>query len=90
MEKRFKIIVKGFVQGVGYRYFCYKKAIEYNLKGYAKNLYDGSVEVVAEGEEGMIKEFIRDLKIGPSNAKVNSVNVEELPVEIGYAEFNVY
>ncbi|MDQ3022177.1 MAG: acylphosphatase [Bacteroidota bacterium] len=90
MQKRFKILIKGYVQGVGYRYFCYRKAIEYNLNGYAKNLINGSVEVETEGEETMIKEFINELRIGPRNSKVNSINIEELPFENKYEDFRIY
>ena len=90
MQKRFKILIKGYVQGVGYRYFCYRKAIEYNLNGYAKNLIDGSVEVETEGEETMIKEFIKELRIGPGNSKVNSINIEELPYKNKYEDFRIY
>lgn len=72
------IIVKGLVQGVGYRYFCYTKALEYDIKGYAKNLIDGSVEVLAEGNKNLVNDFIKELKTGPSNSFVKSIYVEEL------------
>lgn len=78
MQTKVLIIVKGLVQGVGYRYFCYRKAVEYDIKGYAKNLIDGSVEVLASGDKNMVNDFVRDLKTGPSNALVKSVYVEEI------------
>ncbi|HMS33112.1 MAG TPA: acylphosphatase [Ignavibacteria bacterium] len=89
MQKRIYILVKGLVQGVGYRYFCGRKAAEYGLKGYARNLPDGDVEVEAEGESGMLSEFIKDLKAGPFNASVRSVSAEELPLK-NYSEFKLY
>lgn len=85
-----KIIVKGMVQGVGYRYFCYKKALQYEITGYVKNLFNGDVELETEGEKNMTAEFIKDLKTGPLNAYVKSVNVEMLPYENKYQQFNVH
>jgi acylphosphatase len=90
MEIRIKAIVSGFVQGVGYSYFCYRKAEEYNIKGFAKNRSDGSVEVEAEGDRNLIRDFIKDLKIGPLNAVVKSVQAEELPYENKFSEFKMY
>ena len=90
MQIGIKVVIKGFVQGVGYRYFCYRKAMEYDLTGYVKNLFDGSVEVEAEGDEHLIKDFIKDLRVGPMSAKVNSVTVEEFTFENKYSKFKVY
>ena len=67
-----EIIVKGFVQGVGFRYFVYSKAQNLGLKGYTKNLYTGEVETVVEGEKYLIEELIDYLKIGPSRSNVKS------------------
>jgi acylphosphatase len=88
--KSIKIIISGLVQGVGYRYFCYKKALEYGIRGYAKNLYNGNVEVVAQGEKGLINDFIKDLNIGPYYATVKSINTEEIECEKEYQEFSIY
>lgn len=88
--KSVKITVSGLVQGVGYRYFCYKKALEYGINGYAKNLYNGNVEVLAQGEEGLIKGFIKELNTGPNYASVKSLNTEETDVEKEYQEFSIY
>lgn len=89
MQKRVYLLIKGSVQGVGYRYFCGRKAAEYGLYGYARNLPDGNVEVEAEGDSGMISDFIKDLRVGPFNASVRSVTVEELPLQ-NYSEFKLY
>lgn len=89
MEIRIKALVKGFVQGVGFRYYCYRKAEQYNLSGYVKNLFDGSVEVEAEGDKSLMNDFIKDLKTGPVNASVKSVTIEELPFENKYTEFRI-
>lgn len=72
---RMNAVVKGYVQGVGYRFFAIRKAKEYNITGWVKNLDDGSVQVVAEGERSIIEEFIKDLKIGPHSASVSDIDI---------------
>ena len=68
--KRVHIIVKGRVQGVGFRYFVRIKAKILGLKGYVRNCEDGTVEVVAEGDEDNIKKLIEFCKVGPPLATV--------------------
>jgi len=60
--KRACIIAKGTVQKVGYRDFVQDIARSLEIKGYVKNLRDGSVEIVAEGSEDVIEEFIEKIK----------------------------
>lgn len=74
--KRAEFRVYGIVQGVGFRYFVYRNASLLNLKGFTKNLFDGSVLVVAEGEEEKLNELHNLLKIGPTHAYVQKVEVE--------------
>ncbi len=88
--KKVRLIVRGLVQGVGYRYFCYKKAAKCGITGYAKNLNDGNVLVEAEGEQSVLYNFIEELKIGPSNANVSAVTIEEFPYENEFKEFKIY
>ncbi|MFH0931817.1 MAG: acylphosphatase [Candidatus Zixiibacteriota bacterium] len=83
------IIVSGIVQGVGYRYFVYRKAGEYNLKGYVRNLHNEDVEIEVEGDKGMILDFIKDLKIGPRSAHVTGVNIEWLEHKNNYSDFQI-
>lgn len=54
--------VFGFVQGVGFRATARHHAMRHNLKGYARNMSDGSVELVLQGEEKEIEEFFNDLE----------------------------
>lgn len=70
------ILVSGLVQGVGFRYFIYRKATELGLKGYVKNLFDGNVEIVVEGDKGKILVLIDYAKIGPRAAHVKDVRVQ--------------
>ena len=70
------LIVSGRVQGVNFRYYTKKKTLELGLKGYAKNLENGNVEIVAEGDEEKIKELIDFIKKGPGIASVTGIQVE--------------
>ncbi len=74
--KRAEFIVNGFVQGVGFRFFVYRKARELNLTGFAANLYDGSVRVVAEGRKCDLELLYELLKSGPSRSDVESVLID--------------
>lgn len=89
MEVAVHIIVKGMVQGVGFRYFTIRKAAELNLTGWVKNLYNGTVEVEAEGERGLIEEFIKDLRAGPPMSSVRDIKIEWLNFENKYTKFDV-
>ncbi len=76
MDMNAKITVKGMVQGVGYRWFADRTARKYDLKGFVENRANGDVYSEVEGEEGMIKEYIKDLNIGSRGAIVDNVIVE--------------
>jgi acylphosphatase len=82
-----KFTVRGYVQGVGYRYFAYRKADALGLTGFAKNEYDGSVTVVAEGEEQLIETFRQYLLQGPMRSHVESVTVERQAASGSYEGF---
>jgi len=73
---RVKLTVKGFVQGVGYRFFAVKQANNLGVKGYVKNLITGDVEAVAEGKKETIEKFIENLKRGPSFSKVENIEID--------------
>ena len=73
---RAEIILTGLVQGVGFRYFVHRNAQQHGLKGYVKNMYDGSVLTVVEGEKGIINELFKKLKVGPRSASVSKARIE--------------
>lgn len=70
-----RIFVSGLVQGVSYRAFAYRHAKDMGLKGFARNLADGRVEICVEGEEKAITDFIRKLKLGPRTARVDDTQI---------------
>ena len=71
--KRLHIFVGGMVQGVFFRQSTAMKAKEFGLKGWAKNLKDGRVELVCEGDEDSLNEIIVWCEKGPNGAFVDSV-----------------
>ena len=73
-----KALVSGRVQGVFYRGTAAQRARELNLTGYAKNLPDGRVEMLACGEAAAVRSFIEWLWIGSSASKVTAVEVSEV------------
>ena len=80
--------VEGDVQGVGFRIFVQRKAYELNLTGWVRNLWNGDVEVIAEGlQEDCIK-LLGDLRIGPRSARVLNLQIEWLPATGEYANFH--
>ena len=75
-QARAKVVVRGVVQGVGYRYFVRKAAVELGVAGRVRNRFDGSVEVLAEGDGARVRTLIDHLRVGPRFASVESVDVE--------------
>jgi acylphosphatase len=74
----YRYIVKGRVQGVGYRYFVARLAGGLGVKGYTRNRSDGTVEVVAEAEEPALADLEAKLREGPAFARVEHVQREPI------------
>jgi acylphosphatase len=79
MKKTVSIHVSGRVQGVGFRYYTRKKAIECNVNGFVQNKADGSVYIEANGEAIDIDAFIDWCKQGPTWARVINSRISDLP-----------
>lgn len=73
---RARMRVRGMVQGVGFRYFVRNTAASLGLDGTVRNMSDGSVEVVAEGERGLVEVLIRELRTGPRYASVDGLDIK--------------
>lgn len=71
---RLHAVVHGRVQGVNFRYYTQREARELGLTGYVRNLWDGSVEVVAEGQRDALERFLAFLHVGPRSALVTQVD----------------
>ena len=71
------IIVKGRVQGVGFRYHTQKQATKLSMQGYVRNLANGDVEILASGDEDAVQQFINWCRQGPRWANVAEIIVTE-------------
>ncbi len=85
--RRFEVF--GRVQGVGYRFFVWRRASELGLRGWVRNRPDGSVEVLAGGEPELLDELGQQLARGPRWARVDRLEVSEaevasVPAENGF------
>lgn len=84
-----RAVVTGLVQGVGYRYYAVGEARKLGLIGYVKNLPDGNVEVYAEGERGVLEEFLKSMRVGPVAADVSGVQAEWAKPSGRYKSFSI-
>jgi len=75
------IIVTGRVQGVGFRYFTVRCANNLGLCGWVRNLPDGGVEAVIQGQNEKIEEMIELLQEGPGASIVTDLKIEEIEQE---------
>jgi len=80
MKKAVALKITGKVQGVGFRWHTKQTADALNISGFVKNQYDGSVYVEAVGEDYAIEQFTEWCKQGPSWARVDKVNLSNLPL----------
>ncbi len=86
---RIEVYVEGVVQGVGFRYFTQRIAKEIGVKGFVKNLPDGRVYIVAEGEDEQLDKFLSYVKKGPSASVVRNVKVREIEKSEEFENFNI-
>jgi acylphosphatase len=84
-----KFLIRGEVQGVGYRFFAQRAAARHQVLGHVRNCADGSVEVIAEGPASEVEEFKKDLVSGPQWARVEQVEAIHLEPTGQYASFRI-
>lgn len=73
--QRLTALISGRVQGVGFRAYARRRALDLRLAGTAENLADGRVEVVAEGPRSEVEQLLIHLRRGPPHAEVTDVDV---------------
>jgi acylphosphatase len=83
------VIIRGMVQGVSFRANLRKRARELHVVGWARNLSDGSVEALLQGENSKIDLLREWCWIGPKSAKVDSVSVERVAMGKTYEDFSI-
>ena len=85
-----RYLVSGEVQGVGFRWFVHRHAARLRLSGWAQNLSDGRVEVVASGSDDALAGLEGVLRQGPAGARVTALDITELPpVAVGRSGFDI-
>jgi acylphosphatase len=87
--KKVKAIISGRVQGVWFRASTLEKALEYGVHGTVRNLVDGRVELVAEGEDEQVDRLLRWAENGPTMAAVDRVELEDLPRVKEFTDFRI-
>lgn len=83
-----RAVVQGRVQGVGFRYYAARAARELGVSGWVRNLPDGSVETLVEGDAAAVEGYLDRLRRGPSASRVDGVVVEERAEE-GHSTFEI-
>jgi acylphosphatase len=85
---RVRAVVRGRVQGVGFRYAARLQATKLGVGGFARNLPDGGVELEAEGSPGAVEEFLAWSERGPIGARVDALDAEDIPAA-GEQDFTI-
>jgi acylphosphatase len=88
-RQRLQASVQGRVQGVSFRYYTQRRATELGLTGYVRNLWDGTVEVVAEGSRAGLEELLAFLRVGPRSAFVTQVDTRWVAATSEFDRFEV-
>ena len=83
------IMVKGTVQGVGFRYFVFHRATDLGLKGFVRNNSNGTVEIEIEGDKLIIEEFMKRVKVGPKTSSVTDMKIQWKEFKHQYSTFAV-
>jgi acylphosphatase len=75
-------IARGQVQGVGFRWYVWREAERLGLGGFARNLSDGTVEVISQGPDEALDRLEQALRRGPSGGRVDTLDRLEVPAEL--------
>jgi acylphosphatase len=89
MRKSLHILISGRVQGVFFRYSARQRAEELGLTGHARNLTDGRVEIIAEGEESGLNSLLAWAHQGPLGAYVTGVEITWEPLKNSFPSFTI-
>ena len=87
--KRIQVAVHGRVQGVFFRATAQREARQNGLTGWVKNRRDGAVEMVVEGEEDAVKDFLAWAQQGPSTARVDKVETKWRSYTGEFSDFRI-
>jgi acylphosphatase len=90
MEEKllYKIQITGRVQGVGFRWSASREARSRGIKGFVRNLSDGSVYIEAEGSREQLDDFVHWCRRGPGSSTVEAVNINSFP-PVNHSDFGI-
>jgi acylphosphatase len=89
MSDQLHVVVSGLVQGVGYRHSSYRKALELGLCGWVRNLPNGDVEAVFQGDRARIERMLEWCRRGPALARVDRVDSNWRSTSDEYTDFQI-
>jgi len=84
-----RFLVSGRVQGVGFRYFTHAAAVREGVTGWVRNLDDGRVEALVEGDPAAVDRVERAIRTGPPGARVDKVTAVPLPANKTHTRFSI-
>ena len=83
------ILISGRVQGVGFRWFAERLAVEHGVDGYVRNLADGRVEVLAQADDKVLDAFCEMLREGPPFSRPEELSLKTVPVNSEIRGFHI-
>lgn len=89
MNKAIRAVMKGSVQGVGYRFYCSQAAQKLKIRGYVMNLDDGSVESEAHGDAEAVDEYVREITKRGMGFEVDTFTLDKVEYNEGYKGFTI-
>ena len=88
-QKRVHVVVRGYVQGVGFRANCARRAEALGVTGWVRNQWDGSVEALFEGDAAAVDRLVDWCRVGPGRSDVTGVEVMDAPAGAKERSFRV-
>jgi acylphosphatase len=89
MALRAHVWITGIVQGVAFRYYTRRQAARLGLTGWVRNLRDGRVEAIFEGDEDRVENMLRWCREGPPGARVDDLKMEKSQATAEFATFDI-
>ena len=89
VKKAARLTVQGTVQGIFFRQFVKEHADDLKLRGFVRNLENGTVEIIVEGEMEQIERLVRFVQKGPEHSQIRNVKVEEKKWSGEFKEFKI-
>ena len=83
------MLIFGKVQGVGFRYWLYEKAIKKNIRGWVKNKITGEVEALLIGNDEDVDDVIKQCERGPSSSNVTQIRIQDYQQEYSKKSFDI-